>query len=81
MAKRIISSTPNIAGLWTVPVIDLIKMIRLSGTPLPDWMDEDVVVSARADAHGVTFIGQRVNVESPPVLFENLLHQGQEGKP
>jgi hypothetical protein len=81
MAKRIISSNPNLAGLWTIPVIDLIRMIRKSGTPLPDWMNEDVVVSVRADAHGVTFVGQRVDIDSPPVLFENLIHQGKDGRP
>jgi hypothetical protein len=71
---------PKLVGLWTIPIPDLIKMIRKAGEPLPDWMDQDIVVTARGDNYGVTFLGYLVGSEDPPV-FENLLHQGKDGKP
>jgi hypothetical protein len=55
-----ISSDPTVVGLWTLPIKDVITLLRRGGTPLPDWMDQDVVVSARGDDYTITFVGRRV---------------------
>ena len=70
--KKIISSNPNIVGLWTIPLNDVLEIFHRAGVNFPDWMDsdEDIVVTAKGDAHGITFIGRLANVEGPPDLRE-----------
>ena len=61
--KKIVFSP--VIGLWTIPLVDLFRLLQDSEALLPDWMDsdEDIVVTARIDNNAITFIGRLVGEE------------------